>query len=138
MTLRFLQDHGPRQSSASAQAQMSPCPCVAAQDTQICVVLGGSMALGHQYGRRWQPRLWESDRGTDINTDPSYNRAMNPDMALGTSLGPNLTMAPGGSVARSHQPGPHYLRVFSSASLHSDGPFLFSFSPISPPYDCSS
>ena len=31
---------------------------------------------------------------TDINTDPSCSRVTNPDMALGSSSGQDITMAP--------------------------------------------
>lgn len=33
----------------------------------------------------------------DVNSDPGCCRAIDPDMAVGSSLGPDNTMAPGGS-----------------------------------------
>ncbi|ERE65680.1 reticulocalbin-1-like protein [Cricetulus griseus] len=33
-------------------------------------------------------------QATDINTDPSCRRTMDPDIALSSSLGPDITLAP--------------------------------------------
>lgn len=41
--------------------------------------------------------------GHNINTDPSYSRTMDTDMALSNSLGPEDTMVPGGSIGQSDQ-----------------------------------
>lgn len=43
--------------------------------------------------------------GEDINIDRSHSRTMNPDMALGSSLGLNDTMAPGDSIGHPDQHG---------------------------------
>lgn len=44
--------------------------------------------------------------GTYINTDLACNRAMDPDMAIGSSLGLDIIKALGGSTSHSYQPGP--------------------------------
>ena len=53
---------------------------------------GSSMALGYQHGLRWLTRPWASiqpsavTEAMDINTDPGYYRATDPDMVFGSSL----------------------------------------------------
>ena len=42
----------------------------------------------------------------DINSDPDFCRAMDPDIALGKNLGPDDTVALGGSTGHSDQHGP--------------------------------
>lgn len=62
------------------------------------------MAVGYQHCHMWQPGLPASSRPLvvtgvkDINTDYSSRRA------LGSSLGPNITMAPGGNSSSPHLP----------------------------------
>lgn len=64
---------------------------------------GGSMALRHQHGLRWlyrpQASAWPSvvTEAMDINLDPSCYRATNLDIAIGSSLGMDVFMAPGDS-----------------------------------------
>lgn len=83
------------------------------QATQMSMAPGGSMAFRHQHGLRWGPRAWTSlwllvvARAIDINTDPSCGWAtMDPDMALGQSSAPDVTVALGGTVSHSDQYGP--------------------------------
>lgn len=58
---------------------------VSAQAIPVCMVLGNSVTLGHQQGLRCWPRPQVSalpsgvTRATDIDTDLSCGRAMNPD-----------------------------------------------------------
>lgn len=42
----------------------------------------------------------------DVNTDPRCYRTMNPDMALGDSMGLDITMVPGGSEGQPYQYDP--------------------------------
>lgn len=42
----------------------------------------------------------------DINSDPDFCRAMDPDIALGKNLGPDDTVALGGSTGHSDHHGP--------------------------------
>lgn len=42
----------------------------------------------------------------DINTDPGFGRATDPDMTLGSSLGLKDTMTPGGRTGHSDCQGP--------------------------------
>lgn len=57
----------------------------------------GSMALGYPHGLWWQPipgtDAWPLvvTQDTDIDTDASWRRAMEPDRALGDRLGQDLT-----------------------------------------------
>ena len=67
----------------------------------------------HPYG------LWWYHDSQGINTDPCYGRATDQDVALGGSMGLDITMASGSSTGRSHQAAPHLHHVSSSASLHS-------------------
>lgn len=63
-----------------------------------------SIVPGFQYGpRRWpEPQAipWPSmvAEAVDINTDPGFRRATDPDMTLGSSLSLQDTMTPGGST----------------------------------------
>lgn len=91
------------------------------------------MTLRHQHGLRCQLRLRLSVQllvvtGTmDINIDPSCCRAMDPDLALGSSADSYVTMAPGGRAEHPHQvssspPGLLHLHLYAqhmncSASL---------------------
>ena len=45
-------------------------------------------------------------QATDINTDPSYSRASDPDMALSGSSGQNIAVASGGNTGYLDQFGP--------------------------------
>lgn len=102
----------------------------------------GKTALEHQQGHRWQSRPWAAvwplgaTRATDINTAPGYGRTTNSDVVLGSSLGPEITMAPGGKQAT------HFSLLLtlltSSVSPLSTAQLCFSFSTISPPSSCSS
>lgn len=71
----------------------------------------------------------------DINRDPCCCRDMNPDMALDSSLGWDITLASLGSKGYSNQGIPYspVLLLFVVPK-----PFCFSLSPISLPYTCSS
>lgn len=65
------------------------------------------VALGPQHDSRWQliakvatqPSL--VTKATAINTNPSYGRATDPDMATGNNLGPFNTLAIGGIAIHS-------------------------------------
>lgn len=74
----------------------------------------------------------------DINIDPCYCMAMDPDMALSNSMIWDLPMASGGAVGYSPQatllyPLPPVPLLFVLFKL-----FGFSFSPIFLPYSCMS
>ena len=66
----------------------------------------GSLTLNHQHGLRYQPRLQASE-ATDFNTEKGCCKAKDPDMAIGSSLGLNVTMIPGGSEDLLDQNGPY-------------------------------
>lgn len=60
--------------------------------------LHSSVTLGYQHGPQQQPGLAFAlpsmlPGAMDINIDPSCERSMNPDVALGSSPGPDDTMA---------------------------------------------
>ncbi|KAL6087976.1 hypothetical protein STEG23_022836, partial [Scotinomys teguina] len=64
----------------------------------------GTMAFGHQYGPKRQPRLLAlvlplmTSGATNINTDAGHSRASNPDVAFDNSPGLNDIMSPGDST----------------------------------------
>lgn len=92
-----------------------------------------SMALGHQHGFTWPLVVtWP----TDINIDLYCGRAMVPDLALCSSIGPDITVAFGASAGLSCQAVPHCRHLSSSGSLYRTYSFA-SFSPISSPCICS-
>lgn len=45
------------------------------------------------------------DGNTDINTEPTSSRTMDPDMALGSNLGPDVTIVLGGRGTLTLEPG---------------------------------
>lgn len=51
--------------------------------------------------------MWSlvATQAIDIHTDPWYGRIIDPNMVLGNSLGPDVTMALGSSMGLSDQPG---------------------------------
>lgn len=64
----------------------------------------GNVVLNHKHILQCQPypwafiETWMVTVATDINTDAGCSKAMDPDMALGHSLGPNISMVPCGST----------------------------------------
>lgn len=83
---------------------MSPWPQVAIPATQISMLLGGSIAFRHPHSLKRQTRPLTYTHplvvtcATDISTD-GFGRATVPVMALGSSPGPGITMAPGGCTS---------------------------------------
>lgn len=94
--------------------------CSRAMDTDDAIAMGGrlshsgqygfgsGMSLGLQYGHRSQASLWllVAMRAMGINTDPGYSRTTNPDMVLGSILGPDVAMALIGCAGHSDQHHP--------------------------------
>ena len=84
---------------------------VIAQTIQIGMTPYGGIVLRYQRGHRLWSRPWASmwllvaTWAIDINTDPSCGQTMFPAMVLGSSLGWDATMAPGGSTGHSDQHG---------------------------------
>lgn len=66
---------------------------------------GSGMSLGLQYGHRSQASLWPlvAMGAMDINTETGCSRTTNPDMVLGSILGPDVTMDLGGYTGHSDQ-----------------------------------
>ena len=103
----------------------------AGESGQHLVPLCSSLVLRHPQGLWWQSRPWTCPWplvviwATDIDTDPSCSRTMEPDMVLGDSSGQDLTMA------SSHLLVSHNCRVPCSTFLQYMNPqllFLFHFS----------
>lgn len=73
---------------------------------------GCGTALRHQHGHSCsldpEPPCdsWGHRGPPDINTDPNCGRTMDPDMFFGSSLDPDVTMAPGVCTCRSDPLGP--------------------------------
>ena len=82
-------------------------------------VSSGSMDLRYTDDTWWQPKSWVSTwplvltQATDINTDPSYRRTMDPDMVLGSSPGQDHT------IASSYLPVPYRYGISSFTFLYS-------------------
>lgn len=78
----------------------------------VIVALGGISGHPYWHGHRWCPRPQASSqplmvRGViDINTDPKCVTVMDPDMAPGSILCPDITMVLGGSVGLLDLHGP--------------------------------
>lgn len=76
-------------------------------------VPGSSTALGCPYGNRLQPSpqvfmgLLMATWAIDPNTDLGCGRTMDPDVVLVSSLGPDVTMVPGGIIGHLDQHDPH-------------------------------
>lgn len=96
---------------------MSPWLQVAAQATQISLASSVSMAPGHQHGFMQQHRPLTPDwpliaiQVTDVNTDLGCSKSMEPDMATGSSLGLDLSMAWAGCAGSSYHPVPHLTAI---------------------------
>lgn len=66
------------------------------------------MLLG-LYGPKWLTRSWTSSEVlvvigvTDIIPDSCYYRAMDPEITLGSDLGPDVPMNPGSSIGYLYQ-----------------------------------
>lgn len=90
-------------------------------------------SLRHQHDLRWWPRLQVpskpsmATRDIDIHKDPCCGSAVDPDTALGSSLGPDVAMSLGSSAIHPCQPVPHCLHILCSASLHNIRPTLLLF-----------
>lgn len=71
-----------------------------------------SILLRPKHGLRWQPRPGTSAwflvviQATDINKDPVCNWTMDPDMTLGSSMGPNAMVALSSNSGHSDYYGP--------------------------------
>ena len=74
----------------------------------------------------------------DINTDPGYSKAMDPDMTLDSSLGSDVTLVPINKQAANISQ--FLITLVSSELSHTlaQEPLYIRSSPISPPYTSSS
>lgn len=66
-------------------------------------------------------------RVIDIHKDLCCGSAVDPDTAVGSSLGPDVAMSLCISAIHSFQPVPHCLHILCSASLHNIRPTLLLF-----------
>lgn len=71
-----------------------------------------NMTLRFQYTWfLWSPVI---TRAMNINTDPKWNKNMDPDTSLNSSLGPVVTIAPGSSTGHPYHYGPSNSVVLST------------------------
>lgn len=97
----------------------------AAQIMDISLASDGRTDHSGQHSFGGQPRPCPSPwslvaiQATDINTDPDYSRPLAPEIALGGSMGLEITKGSDSTAGRSHQPGPHCCWVSTSTSLDS-------------------
>lgn len=98
---------------------MTPRPRVAAQPTQICMVSATAWSLGTIMVPGYWATTWSltATGTTGIYPDLDGCTAMKPDMALGSSLGLDKTMAPGDSTGLPDQCG----SSVSTALSHEQG-----------------
>lgn len=71
-----------------------------------------------EHWMEWALTFSRNSEATDINTDPGYGRAMDPDMALHCSVGTDNTMASVDSSYHANQPGPSSSKAFRHQHGH--------------------